>query len=184
MNRDAGACRATCRLRRRTSVGQRQVLVDEGAQDGEEQRHEQRRGAGLAGHVAERHEHRAVGLRQDVVEVAAHGVGGLGQAEGLDAGPRPGAVGQHRLLDLARHFEVALEREAVGHFEQHEQVHQQEPAEQPERAIGEERGGHADVHEEERDRHRHAHQPEAAEQLQQADHGGGQRHAVHQPARR
>ena len=60
---------------------------------------------------------------------------GLREAERFDAGPRPRAFGQHRVLDLARHFEIALERQAIGDLEQHEQVHQQEPGEQRQRAV-------------------------------------------------
>ena len=54
MKRDAGACRATCRLRRCTSAGSGMSFVDERAQHRQQQRHQQRRRARLAGHVAER----------------------------------------------------------------------------------------------------------------------------------
>ena len=77
--------------------------------------------------------------RQDVVEVAADGVGRPGHAERLDAGRVEGAARQHRLLDLAGDFEVVLQRQPVGHLEQHQQVDQQEAGQQPQRAGGEDR---------------------------------------------
>jgi hypothetical protein len=73
MNRDAGLCRTTCTFSR--STRRAEALVDERAKHGQEQRHEERRRAALARHVAERHHQAPVGQRQHVVEVAAYRVG-------------------------------------------------------------------------------------------------------------
>jgi hypothetical protein len=45
------------------------------------------------------------------------------------------AVRQHGQLDVARDFQVTLERQAICHFHQDEEVHQDEPQQQPASAV-------------------------------------------------
>ena len=118
----------------RHQVGAFEAFVDERPHHREEQRHEQRGRASLARHIAQGEQHAPIGKRNDVVEIAADRVGGSRHAEGLDAGRLEPRARQHRLLDLAGDLQVVLERKTVGHLQQHEQVHQQKPREQPERA--------------------------------------------------
>ena len=82
---------------------------------------------------------RPSGQRQDVVEVAADRVGGPGHAERLEPGRVIRRPRQHGLLDLPGDLEIVLERQPVGHLDQHQQVEQQEPGEQPQRAGREHR---------------------------------------------
>ena len=77
---------------------------------------------------------------------------------------------QHRLLDLASDLEVVLERQPVGHFEQHEQIHEQEPREQPQRSRRERRMGNQQ-------------QVDFTKQLHQPDQAGDERDAVHHSSR-
>ena len=83
--RDRGACLHDLRVEPRREVGGLEPLVDERAHHRQQQRHQQRGRAALAGDVAERQQHAAVGERQDVVEVAADRVGRPGHPERLDA---------------------------------------------------------------------------------------------------
>ena len=70
-----------------------------------------------------------------VVEIAADRVGRARDAERFDPGGRVDLARQHRLLNLARDFEVLLQRQAIGHLQQDQQVQHQEAAGQPHRAV-------------------------------------------------
>ena len=120
----------------RHQIGAFEAFVDERSHHREEQGHEQRRRAALAGDIAKGEQHAAVRQGNDVVEIAAHGVRGPRHAERLDAGRFEPGARQHRLLDLAGDLQVVLERKAVGDLQQHEQVDQKKAGEQPERARG------------------------------------------------
>ena len=74
MKRDARAVAHDLHVQPLDEPRRLEAFVDERAQHGEQQRHQQRRGAAFAGDVAERQHEPAVGQRQDVVEVAADGV--------------------------------------------------------------------------------------------------------------
>ena len=119
------------RVEPRHQLGVLEPFVDERAHHGEQQRHQQRGRAALAGDVAKRQQHASVGERKDVVEVAAHGVGRPGHPECFDAQRTELCSRQHRLLNLPRDLEIILQRQAVGNFEQHQQVHEQKAREQP-----------------------------------------------------
>ena len=108
--------------------------IEQRALHGEQQGHQQRRRAALAGHVAQRDDDAGVGQREDVVEVAADRVGRARRAEGLEAAARVEAARQHRLLDVAGDLEVVLERQALEDLEQHEQDEADQREDQPARA--------------------------------------------------
>ena len=102
-------------------------LVDERAQHGEQQRHQQRRRAAFAGDVAERDHQPAV--------VAAAGCRrsrrrrcSPGRVSRHVSTPARCSIAarQHRQLDVARDLEVVLERQPIGDFQQDQQVHQRE----------------------------------------------------------
>ena len=158
-------------------------LVHERAQDGEKQRHQQRGGTAFAGHVAHRHHHPPVVERQDVVEVAADRVRRTAEAGRFKTGRVVRFSRQHRLLDLARDFEIVLEGQAVRDLEQHEQIHQRERDEERPGALAEHRSGHAEV-DAKRQRRPDANQSDAAEQIDQADEREQQRNGVDQAAGR
>jgi len=67
---------------------------------------------------------------KEIVEIAADGVRRPRHPERLEFGGVERAARQHGLLDLPRDLEVVLQREPVRHFQQHEQVEQQEPDQQ------------------------------------------------------
>ena len=121
--------------------GRLEPLVDERAHHREQQRHQQRRGTAFAGDVADGRDETAVAERQDLVEVAAHRVGRPAQSGDVGAGRAEPAGRQHRLLNLARDFEIVLERQPIGDFEQHEQVHQREGDEQRHQPVGQRHAG-------------------------------------------
>jgi hypothetical protein len=115
-------------------------------------------------------------------KVAADGVGGTADADGLDAGRGEQPAREHRLLNLARDLEVVLERQPVGDFEQDQQVHQHEREEQRPRALTEQGAGDADAAD-----HRHAQDlddPDAAEQIDETDERETQRDGEHDAPRR
>ena len=131
MKRVPGAWRQTWTFSRVTSVGRLEPLVDERAQHREQQRHQQRRRAALAGDVAERDHQRgrrrAAGCRRSRRR-RCWPAGSCRRLRRRARVKRPRR--QHRLLDLARDLEIVLERQPVGDFEQHQQVHQHERDEQ------------------------------------------------------
>ena len=170
-SRCGGACLHDLRVEPRHEVGALEAFVHERAHHREQQRHQQRGGAALAGDVAERQQHASVGQRKDVVEIAADRVGGPRHPERFDARRLERRARQHRLLDLAGDLEIVLERQPVGDFEQHEQVDQQEAREQPQRA-GRER------------RMRNQQEVRPRETAPSADEAGDERDAVDQPPRR
>jgi hypothetical protein len=126
--------------------------------------------ASLASHVPERHEHTAVGQRNHIVEVASHGIGRPRHAERLDARGLVGGLRQHGLLNLTRDLQVVLERQAIGDLEEHQEIQEQKPCKQPERARGERRMGDDP-------------QVNGAEELEQPDDRGHQGHTVDCAAR-
>ena len=156
----------------------RQPLVDERAQHGEEQGHQQRRRTALAGDVAERDDHASVGERDHVEEVAADRVGRPRVAVHLDARRAERALRQHRALDVARDVQVVLERQAIGDLEHDQQVEQHEADAEEDDAVVPGRDRQADLdllHLQQR------HEVEAGEQLDQADDGRDQRDHVDAP---
>ena len=85
-------------------------LLNERAQAGEQQGHEQRGRTALAGDVAERHDDSAVGEWQDIVEISADGVGGSSHAADFDIADGECPSREQGQLDLARHFQLSLQR--------------------------------------------------------------------------
>ena len=182
MNRDAGLCRQICAFSRAHQRRRFQRLVDERAQHRQQQRHQERRRTALAGDVAERDDDAAVGQRQHVVEIATDRVGRPRHAADLDVADGVGAARQHRELDLARDFQLALERQPVGHLEQHEQVDQEQADDERERAVGPDRQQQRDL--DERHAERHVDGREAAKQPDDADQRDEQRADVEHASRR
>ena len=120
----------TLRERRRL-----EAFVHERAEDGERERHQQRRGAPLPRHVAQRDHEAAIGHLQHIVEVTAHGVGRTREPVSLEPAAGHHLLRQHGALDVARDLQIALQRETVRHFQHHQQVHGEEAADQPQRAL-------------------------------------------------
>jgi hypothetical protein len=168
MNRVPGACRTTWTFRRVTSsAGSSRSSTS---------------GPPLAGDVPDGHDQPSVADRQDVVEIAADGVRRAADPDRLDARRAVHAARQHRLLDLARDLQVVLQRQAVRHLQQHEEVHQREPDQHRPGPLTDHEAGDGD-----RDVERppgHVHQPQAAEQVDQPEDREEQRSAVHRAARR
>ena len=68
----------------------------------------------------------------------------------------PGAVRAPRQqcqLDFPRHLELALEREALGDLEEHQQVDENQAEDERERAVRPDRQQHADLEERNTERH-------------------------------
>ena len=76
---------ADLRVESSHQVGVLEAFVDERSHHREQQRHQQRGGAALAGDVAERQQHASVGQRKDVVEIAADRVRRTRHPERFDA---------------------------------------------------------------------------------------------------
>ena len=74
---------------------------------------------------------------------------------------------QHRQLDLARDLQLSLQRQPVGHFQQHQQIDQEQADEQRERAVGP--GGQQHRHLYERRAQRQIDRRKPAIQLDDAD---------------
>ncbi len=148
-----------------------QSLVNQRAHHRQQQGHQQRRRTPLAGDVAQRQQHAAIGQREDVVEIAAHGVGRTGHPERLESLSLIRRPRQHRLLNLARDFQVVLQRQSIRDFEHHQQVHEQEAEQQPDRSRREHR-----VRDQE--------QMDSLKQFHEAHDGREQRDAVDRPPRR
>ena len=107
-----------------------------------EQRHEERRGHALAGHVADDHRQPALAQLDEVEVVAAHGVGRA--HDGLDAkvGRDIGRERKQAELDLPRDLEVALEAQLVPKLE-HEQEERAADADSRSQPCKEKIGGKA-----------------------------------------
>jgi len=93
--------------------------------------------------------------RRKFVEIVAHRVGRPGAARHFDAAADERVLRQHRELDLPRDLQVVLQRQPVGHLQEHQQVDQREAAEQPEGALGPDRTSDPDIEEERNQRHAH-----------------------------
>ena len=179
----AGSMPADLQVQTSDQVGGLEPLVHERAQDGQEQGHQQSRRTALAGDVSHRHHHASIVERQDVVDVAADGVRRAAEAERFDAGRFVEPFRQHRLLDVARDFEVVLERQAIGDLEQHQQIHQRERDEERPGALAEQRTGNAEL-DPERQRRADSDKADAAEEVGHADEREDQRDGVHHAPRR
>ena len=118
-----------------------EAFIDQHAEHRDGQCHQQRRRAALAGDIAQGEHDAPVGPPDQVVEIAADGVGRPRDAEGFDAGRRVDLARQHRLLNLAGHLEVLLQRQPVGDLQQDQQVQHQEAAGEPHRALRRLRAG-------------------------------------------
>ena len=116
-------------------LGRQQLLVDEHAQHRHDQRHQQRGRTAFPGDVAQREDDATVGTQQHVVEIATNGVRRPCDAEGFDSRGGVDLARQHGLLNLARHFEVFLQRQPIGDLQQDQQVEDEEAAGQPHRAV-------------------------------------------------
>ena len=161
MNREPGLCRQICVFSRVHR---------------QEQGHQQRRRAALARHVADGDDDPAVGQRQDVVEVSADRIGGPRRAADLDVARGVRAVRQHRQLDLARHLELALQRQPIRDLEQDEEIDHQQADQESERPVRPRREEDRDL--EERRPEGNVDHREAAEQLDQAEQRNRQRSQV------
>ena len=139
MKRFPGACRDTWAFRRAasaaTSRGGSSHGLDERPQHRDEQGHQQRRRAALAGDVAERHHEAAVRQRDDVEEVAANRIRGTADPHRLDGLGAMQAVRQHGQLNVPRDLEIVLEREPIGHFQQDEEIQKEEGGDNRLRAV-------------------------------------------------
>ena len=100
----------------------------------------------------------------------------------LDDTADEGVLRQHCELDVPRDLQVVLQRQPVGHLQEHQQVDQREAAEQPEGAVGPDRTREPDS-EEERDQ-RKAHHPQPLVQLEHADERADQRETEQRQTRR
>ena len=157
-------------------------FVDQRPQHREQQRHQQRSRTPLPRDVAQRDYHAAVGKRQHVVEVTADGIGRPRHSADFDVGGPIGARRQHRELNLARNFELAFQRQPVGHFQEDQKVEQQQADDQRKRAVGPDRHQNGDADEGEADRDIDG--PEPPKQLHHAGKRDDQRGEIQNAPRR
>ena len=73
---------------------------------------------------------------QDIEEISADRVGGSSDAADFDIADGECPSREQGQLDLARHFQLSLQRQPVCHFQQHQQVDQEQADQQGDGPIG------------------------------------------------
>ena len=156
-----------------------EAFVEQRAQHGEQDRHQQGRRAALARDIAQRDDDPAVGPGENVVEIAADGIGRARDAEGVETAAGIKAARQHGLLDVSGYLEIVLERQPLEDLEDDEKREAGNRENEPGRAGRPLRRGQREAEHERIDRDPHG--VKAVEQPHHSDdgrrEGHGEQHA-------